>query len=138
MFEAFINYPAVFLAGVASFVFGWLWHGPLFGRFWLKLEGFEMPKIITPAVRKQMIKSMSFGFIAQIVSAWGLAYMFFATGIYDLSGAMTIAFVLWLAFVATTLSGGWLWERKSGKLFIFGAVHSLLSLAIMTLVIVLW
>lgn len=134
-----MNYVSVLVAAVASFLLGWLWHGPLFGKKWIKLEGFDMPAAITPEVKKQMMKSMSLGFIAQFIFAWGLAYILGASGIvFDLAGALAMALIIWLAFVVTTLAGGWLWERKSGKLFAFNTIYPLLSIVIMTLILALW
>jgi len=35
-----VNYLAVFIATIASFVFGWLWYGPLFGKAWMRMMGY--------------------------------------------------------------------------------------------------
>lgn len=140
MFGVYINYIAVVVAAVVSYLFGWLWHSPaLFGKYWMKLEGIDMPSAVTPEVKKQMKKSMSLGLIAQFIFAWGLAYVLGASGIvFNLGGGLTMAVIIWLAFVVTTLAGGWLWERKSGKLFAFNVIFPLISIAIMTLILALW
>ncbi|MGC9355126.1 MAG: DUF1761 domain-containing protein, partial [Mariniphaga sp.] len=35
-----INYLAVIVAALSSFMVGWIWYGPLFGKSWMKLHGF--------------------------------------------------------------------------------------------------
>ena len=35
-----INLAAVLAAALAAFVLGFLWHGPLFGKLWMRLMGF--------------------------------------------------------------------------------------------------
>jgi hypothetical protein len=39
--EITINYAAVLLAAVANMVVGMLWYGPLFGKQWQALMGFN-------------------------------------------------------------------------------------------------
>ena len=48
-----LNWLAVLVAVVASFFFGWLWYGPLFGKKWASLMKFPTdmkpdPKVIPP------------------------------------------------------------------------------------------
>ena len=37
-----LNYPGIAAAVVASFLFGWLWYGPLFGKKWAALMNMAM------------------------------------------------------------------------------------------------
>lgn len=35
-----INYWAVLVSAFCAFFIGWIWYGPLFGKLWMKLNGF--------------------------------------------------------------------------------------------------
>ena len=133
MFGIYMNYWSVLVAAVAAHFVGWLWYGLLFGKKWIELRG--------PAGEgaKKSMSAKAWGFVSTFVLAWGLAYVLGASGIiFDLTGAMVMAFIIWLAFVATTLAHGWLWEGKSGKFFVFKLAHQLVSILVMALVLVLW
>ena len=36
-----VNYLSVLIAAIASFVLGWIWHGPIFGKAWMKETKFS-------------------------------------------------------------------------------------------------
>ena len=40
-----INYLAVLVAAIASIVLGFVWYGPLFGKTWTQLMGFDKKKM---------------------------------------------------------------------------------------------
>lgn len=44
-----VNFPAVIAAVVVSFLFGWLWYGPLFGKKWMGLM--NLPADFKPDLR---------------------------------------------------------------------------------------
>ncbi|MBI4095076.1 MAG: DUF1761 domain-containing protein [Candidatus Liptonbacteria bacterium] len=131
-----INYISVFVAAVAAFAFGAIWYGPLFGKQWMAMMGFTKESMkmmkLTPA------QAMGLGFVTAIIVAYVLAYFAAALGVQGASGALSLAFLVWLGFVATTLMGSFLWEGKPFKLFAFNAVYQLISFSIMSLIVVLW
>src|SRR6185503_15699176 len=103
-----INIWAVLVAAAANFVIGFLFHGPLFGKTWMRLAnvtptGNEKFKDMTP----QMIKN----FIMNIICAYVLAIMhlFAVTSSLSSGGSpvlcgITVAFFLWLGFIVTSSS----------------------------------
>ncbi|MEK7109132.1 MAG: DUF1761 domain-containing protein [Patescibacteria group bacterium] len=135
--ELSINYLAVLIAAVASFAFGALWHSPLgFGAHWQKLMEF------TPESFKKMpltpVQAMLIGFIVTVLFSYVLGYFVVLANAATFAAALSVGFWVWLGFVATTLAGGWLWEGKSIKLFLFNAAYQLISIEIMAAVLGLW
>ena len=65
-----INYAAVVAAVVASFLFGWLWYGPLFGKKWASLM--KMPTNCRPDP-KVMLRSMGLTLVGTFLTAYVLA-----------------------------------------------------------------
>ena len=131
-----INWLAVVAAGVANMVVGYLWYGPLFGKMWKGLMGFTDESMKSMPVTMTM--AMVWGFVASLVMAYVLARFAFVSGAIDVMGALTLAFWVWLGFLATQSVGAYLWEGKPFKLFVLCAANQLISIALMAVVLVLW
>jgi hypothetical protein len=134
--DIIINFGAVVVATVANYLFGWLWHGPLFGALWMRLSG------ITKDSMKSMPltagQAMTIGFVTTLLMTYVLAHFAAVWGVMDVGSALELAFWIWFGFAMTTLAGGWLWEGKSFRLFAFNAVYALISLMITAVVLSFW
>lgn len=118
-----VNYTAIVAAAVASFVVGWLWYGPLFGKTWMKLTGMkEMGK------KDDMMQSMVIMFVGTLITAWVLSAFLQLTGSMTLSAALPVALWVWLGFQAPEAAGVVLWEGKSWNLFFLNAAQKLVNL----------
>ena len=131
-----INYLAVLVATIASFVIGWLWHGPLFGKPWMKLMGFTKKSI--KSMKLSPGKAMTIGFISTIVMAYVLAYFVNLLSITTWSGAANFAFWVWLGLVAPIQLGKYLWEGKPFMLFVLNSAYYLVSLIVMSGIVAVW
>jgi hypothetical protein len=136
--NAEVNYLAVLVATIAAFLVGSIWHGPLFGKLWMRLSGIKMPKKMTPEVQKQMWKSMILGFISTLICAWVLAMVLLSVGAVHALQAMCAAFFLWLGFTGMMCFAGYIWEQKSFRLFVFNAAYRLVEILVMALVLGAW
>ena len=138
--EASVNYLGVLIAAVASFIVGFLWHGPLFGKQWIKLMG--IPQAEVDAMRAKgmgpMMPQMVAAFIQQLVMAFVLAHFALAWGATDLFGALQLAFWTWLGFIATVLLNGVLWEKRSVNLYLFNIVYHLAALIVMAVALAMF
>ena len=123
---------SIILAAVAMFVLGFLWHGPLFGKTWMRLAN------ITPTGNEKlsdMQKQMLLNFLADIVLA-GVLYgaikvavtsTLATNGVMWISGVIVAAF-LWLGFVVAGSSPEVIWMGRSKKLWLFELSSSLVGL----------
>lgn len=114
------------------FVLGFLWHGPLFGKTWMRLAN------ITPTGNEKlsdMQKQMLLNFLADIVLA-GVLYgaikvavtsTLATNGVMWISGVIVAVF-LWLGFVVAGSSPEVIWMGRSKKLWLFELSSSLVSL----------
>lgn len=136
-----INYVAVIVAALAMFIIGFLFHGPLFGKLWMKLAN------IHPTGKEKfsdMIPQMLKNFLANILCAYVLSvvYLFASTspamgGSGALNG-MVCAFWIWLGFIVTGSSMDVIWMGKSKSLWCFEMVASLASFLAMGAIIAAW
>lgn len=132
-----INYLAVLIAAMAAMAIGFLWYGPLFGKQWIQLMGFDKKKM-----EQMKKKSMAINYTAMILSTLVMSYVLAHFVDYlnatNISGALQAAFWLWLGFIATVQIGIVLWEGKSWKLYFLNAAYYLVNLSIMASILALW
>jgi hypothetical protein len=131
-----ISYWTLLAAAAASFIVGALWHGPLFGKWWMKAMGFgrdDMKRMpLSPT------QSMAGAFIANVVVAYVMAVFADQFAVFDFASALQLAFWVWLGFQAPLLANGWFWEGKSFKLYAFNAVYALVYLTVIATVVGIW
>ena len=133
-----VNYWAILIASIVSFVLGWIWHSPMvFGNMWMKLSNMDKKKM-DEAKKKGMAKPISFQFIATLVTAYVLAYFVnYSQAKTIIDGAM-VGIWAWIGFVATVMVGMVIWEGKPFKLFLINAGHVLVSLIVMGAILAVW
>lgn len=133
-----VNLSAVLVAAVVAFIIGGLWYGPLFGRKWLALTG--MPPGTKPAGAR---RAMLVQFLMTVISAFVLALFVSATPGATVAASMTIAFWIWLGFIATTMTGEYLFvaapdKQKPWALYWFNVLYYLVTLVVMGIILVIW
>ncbi len=142
-----INYIAVLVAAVAYFVVGFLFHGPFFGKVWMKLAN------ITPTGNEKfsdMYGQMFWNLVSNIVTAYVIAYVFWfsitsqlylsdvATSSSGPWNGMVCAFWLWLGFIVTGSSMEVIWMGRSVKLWLFEITSTLVGFLVMGAIIGAW
>lgn len=135
-----INFTAVVVAALVSFFIGFMFHGPLFGKLWMKLAN------IHPTGNEKfsdMIPQMLKNLLTNIVCAYVLAMFIYLTASYynnvgNVIGAMGIAVWAWLGFVVTSTSMDVIWMGKSRNLWLFEVVSSLVCFVAMGAVLAAW
>ena len=132
-----VNYLGVLVSALASFVLGWIWYGPLFGKIWMK-ESVITKEQIEKAKKKGMTGQFITSFISSVVMAFILAHFVQYGEIANYVEAIQLAFYLWIGFIATVMIGSVLWENKSIKVYLINSVYYLVSLSIMTIILMMW
>lgn len=132
-----VNYVAVVVAAVVSYLVGAWWHSPLgFQKMWMGMMGFDEHSMKDmPLTAGQ---AMGLGFVVTLLQAFVLALFLSWLQVVGWEQALQAGFWVWLGFLAPTLANGWLWEGKTFKLFVFNAVYSLVSIEVMAVVLALW
>ncbi len=133
-----INLLAVVVSAVAAFILGFLFHGPVSGKLWMKLAN------IHPTGNEKfvdMIPKMIWNMIANLVTAYVLAvmYLFASTSPYlggvGAMGGIICALWLWLGFLVPSSSIEVIWMGRSVKLWLFEAGCSLVVMIVMGAII---
>ena len=141
MHPVHVNYLAILVAAIVMMAVGFAWHGPLFGKVWVKLQKLT-PSQVRAAARSGMLWRNLAAFGAFLVMSWVLAHAVIFAGAYmkmnPAANGLVCGFMNWLGFVAPVTLGTVLWERKSFKLWLFTNGYYLLSLLLMGLILGLW
>jgi hypothetical protein len=136
-----VNYWAVLVGGILSFVLGGLWYGPIFGKKWIALSKFS-PEDMAAARAKGMTKSYILMFITSLIMSYVLFnFIAYEVGFSQQGGALSGAvcgFFAWLGFVMPVTLGSVLWEGKSYPLWFINTGYYLVSLVIVGAVLAAW
>ena len=134
-----VNYIAVVVAAIASFVIGFLWYGPIFGKVWMKLNSMGKADV-EKAKKKGMAFPMPLNLVGTLVTAFVVAVLILSLDFAGyVGGAVGLAFWVWLGFFATTtLLGAVLWDNKPWGLFVLNGTYWLVTLEIISVILSLW
>ena len=136
-----VNYWAVIVGAVVSFVLGGLWYGPIFGKKWMAMMKFT-PESMASAKAKGMGKSYAMMFIGSLVMSYVLFHFIaYAVGFSQQGGAMVGAvggFWAWLGFIVPVTMGSVLWEGRSWSLWIINAGYYLVGLVLVGAILAAW
>lgn len=135
-----LNCVAILVAAVASFLFGWLWYGPLFGKAWAREMKMSMDQKPGSGV---MIRGMILMIIGALLTSYVLAsnasawHGVMPDAMPAMFGFMG-GFFTWLGFYVPQLFHGVSWEGKSWKLFWINAFHAFFALQIISMILAFW
>ena len=131
----------VLVAALVNFIIGFLLHGPVAGKLWMKLAN------ITPTGNEKlsdMYPQMAKNFLANVVFAYVLAIVYSLAVTSPLVGregpisGMICGFLVWIGFVVTSSSMEVIWMGRSYKLWLFEIFASLASILAMGAIIGAW
>jgi len=128
-----INFLAVLVAAVSSFLIGGLWYSPmLFANVWMKEAN------ITEESVKQanMVKIFGISFILSLIICFNLAA--FLGPDSDLIWGITAGALAGIGWVAASFGIVYLFERKSMKLFLINAGYLAVSFIVAGAIIGAW
>ena len=90
---------------VASFIFGFLWYGPLFGKTWAGLMGFKTEG----CEGKPPVKALLVTFLGTAFTTFAMAYIL---GNYKPCCNFGAALLVWFGFYVPLLFSPIAWEGK--------------------------
>jgi hypothetical protein len=129
-----INWLAVSVAALSTFLLGGLWYSPLlFGKAWAKENGLTEEEL----KKGNTAKIFGFAFLWALVMSFNLA-MFLNDGKTTVSWGAMAGFLAGFGWVATAIFTIGLFERKSNRYMLINAGYMTISFVIMGLIIGAW
>lgn len=118
------NYVAILVAAVAAYLAGAIYYGWL-GKTWMKAAR------IDPAEAKMSLPLMVTGFLCELVMAWVMAGVIGHFGDVTIRTGLISAALLWLGFMATTLTVNQRYQGFGWDLTIIDGIHWLIVALLM-------
>ena len=126
------NYLVLGSAIVASFLFGYLWYGPIFGKTWVALVGLAVK---SAEHNKPKPWALPLTLLGTILTTFVLAYIL---SIYKPYCAYGAAFFIWAGFYLPLLTGSVTWEGKPWKLLFLNGAYNFLNLQLIAAILSFW
>ncbi|MBU1176200.1 MAG: DUF1761 domain-containing protein [Alphaproteobacteria bacterium] len=119
-----LNYLAIFIAGIASFMFGGAWYG-LLSKPWMNAAGLDEETLKASSRRGGTTWLMIVTFLGQLLMSWVLAGLIGHLGpdqVTVRNGIISALFV-WAGFVLTTTAVNHGFQRRLGTLTLIDLGH---------------
>jgi hypothetical protein len=125
-----INWLAVLVATVVTFVLGGVWYGPLFGRAWRSAEGQSEPQ---PGRQKHPALVYGLSFVLMLIAAMALAVAIGPDP--NVAGSMGFGLIVGVGWVATSFGVNYLFAGRRLALFAVDAGYNVVLFALMGAII---
>jgi hypothetical protein len=131
-----INYIAVFVAAIASWIAGAVWYGVL-GKQWMAALGWTEAdmKGHGDGGKKMPAGPMIISFVAEVIMAFMLAGLIRHFGAVNVRNGILTGALCWFGFVATTIAVNNAFQKRSNMLTVIDAGHWLVVLVILGVVL---
>ncbi len=135
-----MNFGAIIVAAIVTFMLGGLWYSPiLFAKPWMKAHGYDPnDKAKIDAMKKNAGLMYGAAFVASLLSAVVLARMFSSLHVADPFRGLKIGVAVWLGFVATVQLTGTLFGSKKIQLFFIDTGYQLVCYVVAGLILASW
>lgn len=131
MEEVSINWLAVLVATLSTFVIGAIWYGPIFGKKWMKENGYTEEDL----KNVNMGKIYGTAFVLELFMAINLA--FFLNGLSIQEGAL-YGFLTGFGWVAMAIGVNYLFSRKTISLWFIDSFYFVVSFTLMGIILTAW
>jgi hypothetical protein len=133
-----INYLAVLVAGLATFMLGGLWYMALFGKLWAKLHGYSEEKM--KEMQAKVPPPIFFGgmIVCDLVIALVMAILTSSLRVDTAAGGALLGFLIWLGPAAAIRMTSQLASDKPIGLYFIDISYQLIYLVMMGVVLAVW
>jgi type III secretory pathway component EscU len=129
-----VNWVAFIVALVAAQVLGFLWYSTtMFGKAWMKAIG----KTEKQLRAQSQPTDYAYTVVGAAIMILVLVNVLMWAGVAEVSGAMVVAFILWLGFVATGSAMNTVFEGRAWNLFWINSGYHLANMVIAAAILTL-
>lgn len=134
-----INYVAVLVCGIVNMVLGFLWYGPIFGKPWAKMMGFDMSdKKKMKEMQKKMGPTYLIMFLMSMLTAYILTHFLqYALAKTAVDGVLTGVWA-WMGFALPVTLANSLFGGKKLQVMAIDSGYYLVSFMIFGAILAMW
>lgn len=129
-----VNYLAVIVAAIASYVIASLWYGVIFRKQWMELTGITDMKPAPMSMAIPFVGSLLMSYVLLHSITFGNAYVH-TSGV---SGGLMGGFFSWLGFIVPLTLTSVVYEKRKWKLWFLDNAFWLLSMLVMGAILSSW
>lgn len=135
MYEIYVNYIAILVVGVISFLLGALWYSPpLFAKQWMNAIGKTEEELKSGASAMTYVIT----FVVWIIATYVLAVFVHYSGASTFGYGMLAGFLCWFGFFASLSLIMSLFEQKPKQLWLINNSYILVALLISGGILAIW
>ena len=127
-----LNYLAILVAALSTFVIGAVWYGPVFGKLWMKENGFTEEDLKSA----NMGKIYGTAFVLEFIMAFNLAAFLGQT--VNMGEGMLYGFLTGFGWIALAIGVNYLFSRNSLKLWLIDGLYFAVSFTLMGAILAAW
>lgn len=128
-----VNYLAVLVVAVISFVLGGLWYSPpLFGKIWLAGIGKRADELGSPAF------PLALNLVAAIITSTAFAAIILSLNLKTAAEGLTFGAVVGVGIIAASMASDFAFNRFASSLFLAEAGYRVILSLIMGLLLTIW
>jgi uncharacterized protein DUF1761 len=133
-----INLLAVVVAGLVTFFLGGLWYMPLFGKLWVRLQGYSEEKI--KEMQAKMQPAVFFGgmIVCYLVCAFVTGVLVVNLNLTQAADGAILGTLLWLGYAAAIGFTGHLASQRHIGVFLIDTSFQLVFLIGMGILLSMW
>ena len=120
-----MEYLIIVGAGLAAWVLGALWYGPIFGKAWMAEMGFSQDD-----APDNMAVIFGLSFLLMVLMMFGLSHLIQAHTEITWTHGFYHGCMIGIFFAATSMGINYLYQRKSIKLWLIDASYQILFLGV--------
>ncbi|MEM8566623.1 MAG: DUF1761 domain-containing protein [Bacteroidota bacterium] len=126
-----LNWLAIVVATISTFVIGAIWYGPVFGKVWMQENGFTEEDL----KEANMAKIYGTAFILELVMAVNLALFLKGLSVQD---GLLYGFFTGFGWVAMAMGVNYLFSRNSIRLWFIDSFYFVISFTLMGAILTAW
>ncbi len=126
-----VNWLAIIVATLSTFILGAFWYGPIFGKRWMRECGLSDEDI----KGGNMAKIFGVAFVLEFIMAVNLA--FFLNGL-SIQEGLLYGFATGFGWVAMAIGVNYLFSRRSLALWFIDSFYFVISFVIMGVILTAW
>lgn len=126
-----LNWLAIIVATISTFVIGALWYGPIFGKVWMQENGFTEEDL----KEANMVKIYGTTFILELIMAVNLALFLKGMSVQE---GMLYGFFTGFGWVAMAMGVNYLFSRNTFRLWFIDSFYFVISFTLMGAILTAW
>jgi hypothetical protein len=131
-----VNFWAVLVAAVATFMIGGVWYGAVFAKMWAAIHGFSEEEL--KCMEKKTLRNFAIFFVGDLLAALVMSIFVINLGIETVGGGVQLGLAIWVGVSVTGGSARNAAYNKPLSAFLIDVCHELLSVVAMCAIVGGW